>query len=132
VWVENRNGVFINIAAAVAEAAGCNFVIAGFNSEEAEQFPDNSAAYLERVNASLELGAGASVRVVSPTLGMRKREIVETGIRLKIPWKDIWSCYRDGPVMCGRCESCRRLARAVSGTAAEAEIRFGKRGDRRG
>jgi 7-cyano-7-deazaguanine synthase len=124
VWVENRNGIFINIAAAVAAAIGCSIVITGFNSEEAEEFPDNSAEYLERMNALLELGAGASVRAYSPTLGMRKREIVDAGLRLGIPWSSLWSCYRDGPVMCGRCESCRRLARAVSGTSAESEIRF--------
>jgi len=123
-WVENRNGVFLNIAAAVAAARGSEVIIAGFNREEAVRFPDNRPEYIDAVNASLRLGAGAPVRVVSPTVDMTKRDIVVEGLRLGVPWKSIWSCYLGGELMCGRCESCMRLRRAVSGTPAETEIEF--------
>lgn len=126
VWVENRNAVFINIAAAYAAANKCGVVIVGFNREEAANFPDNSEEFLRRMNESLELGVGKPVRVESPTISMTKREIAGEGLRLCVPWNLIWSCYRGGDVMCGRCESCLRLKRAVSGTPAEAEVRFGK------
>ncbi|MHC4507323.1 MAG: 7-cyano-7-deazaguanine synthase, partial [Planctomycetota bacterium] len=42
VWVPNRNGVFLNIAAAYAEHSGARAVVAGFNREEARAFPDSS------------------------------------------------------------------------------------------
>ena len=124
VWVENRNGIFLNIAAAVAAARGSEMIIAGFNREEAVRFPDNRLEYIDAVNESLRLGAGAPVKVVSPTVDMTKRDIVAEGLRLGVPWKSIWSCYLGGEVMCGTCESCMRLRRAVSGTPAETEIEF--------
>ena len=126
VWVENRNGIFINAAAAFAVASGCGIIIVGFNSEEAAVFPDNSAGYLAAANTALELGAGKPVRVVSPTLEMSKPEIVREGIRLGIPWELLWSCYRGGELMCGVCESCVRFKRALSGTPAERDVTFEK------
>lgn len=126
VWVENRNGIFINAAAVHAVASGSGIVIVGFNREEADAFPDNSAGYLAATNAALELGAGSPVEVVSPTIGMSKTEIVREGIRLGIPWKFIWSCYRGGELMCGVCESCVRFKRALAGTAAERDVEFKK------
>lgn len=126
VWVENRNGIFINIAAAYACGKGCSAVVVGFNGEEAGIFPDNSEDYLRRINRSLELGTRNRVRVESPTVSMTKREIVEEGLRLGIPWSFIWSCYEGGEFMCGACQSCRFLRGAVVGTRAEDLVRFAK------
>jgi len=125
VWIENRNGIFIHIAAAYAVEHDCRIVIVGFNREEAETFPDNSEQFLEAVNGSLELGVAKPVRVESPTVSMTKRDIVEVGLQLDIPWKLLWSCYRGGEEMCGRCESCQRLRRAVADTPAGRDICFG-------
>jgi len=124
VWVENRNGIIVNIAAALASVLGCEVVITGFNAEEARTFPDNSLEFVEAVNRSLKISAGTPVRVESPTIPMSKREIVEAGIGLGIPWETIWSCYRPGITMCGRCESCSRLRMAVEGTPAAGRVVF--------
>ena len=124
VWVENRNGVFVDIAASIAASTGCGAVIAGFNAEEAEAFPDNSQRYLDSINRALTLGTSIGVEVVSPTIRMTKAEIVREGLRLGIPWSDLWSCYRSGDAMCGRCESCIRLKNAVAGTAVSGLVRF--------
>lgn len=124
VWVENRNGIFVDIAASIAAATGCGAVIAGFNAEEAEDFPDNGESYLEAINRALAFGTSNGVEVVSPTVRMDKKEIVRAGIRLGIPWGDIWSCYRGGNAMCGRCGSCLLLKRAVEGTEASGLVHF--------
>ncbi len=124
VWVENRNGIIVNIAAALASVLGCGVVVTGFNAEEARTFPDNSLEFVEAVNRSLRISAGTPVRVESPTILMDKKEIVEAGIGLRIPWETIWSCYRPGITMCGRCESCSRLRMAVEGTPAAGRVVF--------
>jgi len=126
VWVENRNGIFINIAACYAAENGCDAVIAGFNREEAEVFTDNSEAYVDRINATLELGLARAVRLACPTLRMTKRQIVEHALALDFPWELLWSCYGGGEFLCRSCESCLRLARAVAGTPAERRVRFEK------
>lgn len=113
VWVPNRNGVFLNVGAAFAESYGCGFVVTGFNREEAAEFPDNRPEYVSRVNAGLELSTRTGVRVVSYTQDLNKGEILQLGLRLRVPLSVIWSCYHSGQKMCGRCASCRRLKAAL-------------------
>ncbi|MDQ0287657.1 7-cyano-7-deazaguanine synthase [Desulfofundulus luciae] len=123
VWVPNRNGLFINIAACFAEALGCEQVVTGFNREEAATFPDNSLDFLEAINSSLAYSTASGVRVVSYTARLNKVEIVRLGQYLGVPWHLIWSCYYGGQTMCGRCESCRRLGRAMAAAGLEGWIR---------
>lgn len=118
VWVPNRNGVFVMIAAAIAEGLNAESVVAGFNAEEGATFPDNSPEFVDAVNAVLPLSTLSSVRLVSPTGGLTKTEIVKFGREIAAPLELIWSCYEGGPEHCWRCESCLRLRRALSDSGA--------------
>jgi 7-cyano-7-deazaguanine synthase len=114
VWVPNRNGVFIEIAAAHAESLGADRLITGFNKEEAVTFPDNSPAYVGAINFALSYSTANGVRVVSFTGNLEKRGIVNLGRRLDAPLKHIWPCYEGGKRWCGECESCLRSLRALN------------------
>ncbi|MDF9408010.1 MAG: 7-cyano-7-deazaguanine synthase [Pelotomaculum sp. PtaB.Bin013] len=114
VWVPNRNGLFINIAAAFAESYEAQLVVTGFNSEEAATFPDNSASFVKSINESLNYSTLNHVRVVSYTQRLDKVDIIKLGLKMSVPFQYIWSCYRGGEKMCGRCESCLRLKRAAN------------------
>lgn len=113
VWVPNRNGIFIEIAAALAEDSGLDAIIVGFNREEAKTFPDNSLEYLEAVSRSLYYSTSNHVKVVSHTASLIKDQIVERTKRGDFPFHLLWSCYEAGTVMCGLCESCLRLKSAL-------------------
>ena len=113
VWIPNRNGVFVNIAAAYAESLGAPVVVAGFNAEEAAAFPDNSANFVSAANVSLDLSTLAHIRLVSYTQELGKAEIVRLGRRIGAPIPAIWSCYCGESEHCWRCESCARLERAL-------------------
>lgn len=113
VWVPNRNGVLINVAACFAEALDCAYLIAGFNREEGATFPDNTSGFVEAINTSLGYSTLRPVRLVSYTLHLDKAEIVNLGRRLGLPFELIWSCYRGEGEPCGTCESCLRLRRAL-------------------
>ncbi len=113
VWVPNRNGIFINIAAAFAESLGADEIVVGFNAEEAKTFPDNSEVFLNRVNDSLEFSTLKKPRVVCYTTDFSKREIALFGRELRAPFDLMWSCYEAGEKMCGECESCLRYLRAI-------------------
>jgi len=114
VWVPNRNGVFIEIAACFAEQMGASHILVGFNREEAATFPDNSKAYRESLNRALSFSTANQVEVISPTELLNKTEIVEMALKLQIPLELLWSCYGNGKQMCGSCESCMRLKRALT------------------
>ncbi len=113
VWVPNRNGVMINIAAAFAEAEKVDTIIVGFNREEAATFPDNTPEYLERANQALEYSTLQHPIVASFTIDMDKTQILEWGVEIEAPLQYVWSCYDQGDKMCGVCESCQRLKRAL-------------------
>ena len=115
VWVPNRNGVFIEIAAAHAESLGAARLVTGFNKEEAVTFPDNSPAYVGAVNLALSYSTANGVKVVSYTGTLEKKGIVNLGRRLDAPLKFIWPCYEGGKRWCGECESCLRSLRALNG-----------------
>jgi len=119
VWVPNRNGLFVNIAAAFAESCSAGLVVTGFNREEAVTFPDNSAGFVESVNSALAYSTLNKVKVVSYTQRLSKVDIIRLGMKLKVPYQYVWSCYRGGEKMCGRCESCMRFKRAAGEAALD-------------
>ncbi len=113
VWVPNRNGIFLEAASGFAETLGASHVIVGFNREEAATFPDNSRSYLDAINTALAFSTQGRVQVVSPTVMMDKTEIVAWARAHHFPLHLVWSCYEAHDKMCGRCESCQRLKRAI-------------------
>lgn len=115
VWVPNRNGVLLNIAAAFAEGAGASHVIFGANLDEAGGFPDNSMAYVEATNHSLSFSTQNNVTVLAPVAGMTKADMLNTVANEEnFPLDALWSCYLNGEEPCGKCLSCQHRQRAES------------------
>ena len=114
VWVPNRNAVFISIAASFAEALRDEVVVVGFNAEEAREFPDNTAEFVQRANRMLGYSTLTGVSVVAPLAELNKTEILRLGLQLDAPLQDIYPCYAGGEQLCGRCRSCLRLKRAMA------------------
>ncbi len=113
VWVPNRNGLLINVAACWAEAIGAERVVVGFNAEEAASFPDNSDEFVRAATAALAYSTLNRVRVESPLGERNKTGLVKLGLEVGAPLELIWSCYRAGREHCWQCASCQRLRRAL-------------------
>ncbi len=113
VWVPNRNGVFLNIAASFAESHGANFIVPGFNIEEAATFPDNSQKFIDASNGAFKLSTLAGVQVKCFTSNLNKRQMATKAQELGVNLDQVWSCYENGPSRCGKCESCLRFSRAL-------------------
>lgn len=112
VWIPNRNGVFLNIAASLAESLNIPSVYVGFNKEEAETFPDNSTDYLNAVNKAFSFSTLNKLQIKSYTQYLNKKEIYKKAIKLGVPVKQLWPCYFNGNELCKQCESCQRFFRA--------------------
>jgi 7-cyano-7-deazaguanine synthase len=128
VWVPNRNGVFVNVGAAIAEKKQAGLVVAGFNAEEAATFPDNSRDFVDACNLALSFSTNGRVKLKSYTLDAAKPDIIELGLTLNAPLGHVWSCYFGEESMCGECESCLRFKRAARTAGADflIEGRFSK------
>jgi 7-cyano-7-deazaguanine synthase len=116
VWVPNRNGILLQVAAMFAEGLGADQVVVGFNAEEAVTFADNSEPFLAATTRALEFSTRNHVRAVSATGALDKTAIVRLGYEIGAPLAMIWSCYEAGRDSCWRCESCLRLRRALERT----------------
>jgi len=116
VWVPNRNGIFIQVGAAFAEALKADQVVVGFNREEAQTFSDNSYEFIRRSNEALTLSTQTHVRVFSYSVEWDKIEIVKSLLKLSypFPFEYVWSCYQGAKEPCMQCESCKRNERAMS------------------
>ena len=113
VWVPNRNGIFLNIAAGFAEALECDVIVPGFNLEEAATFPDNTAAFLNASTAAFQFSTSNHVQANCFTTDKNKSEIAQLGKELQLPFELIWPCYQNLDHWCGECESCQRSRRAL-------------------
>lgn len=113
VWVPNRNGLFLNIAGAFADAEGFTNIIIGANKEEAQTFPDNTKEFIARVNAEFEFSTRVQPKVIAPLINYDKTEIVRLALLHKAPLELLNSCYANTQKHCGKCESCVRLRRAL-------------------
>lgn len=118
VWVPNRNGAFINVAASIAENRLANWLVVGFNKEEAETFPDNSEEFVEVTNRFFRFSTQEAVTLKAPMMAKTKKEIVLWMLAQKIDFSPLWSCYRGDDKMCGVCESCARCKRALKQAGA--------------
>jgi 7-cyano-7-deazaguanine synthase len=118
VWVPNRNGIFLNIAAAFAEGLHAQWLIPGFNAEEAVTFADNSEAFLDATTHALSFSTSNKVAVKCFTTALTKPQIAQYGRTLGVPFDLIWPCYFGGEKPCGECESCQRFARATQSETA--------------
>lgn len=113
VWVPNRNGIFLNIAAGFAEGLGADSIVVGFNKEEAATFPDNTQEYIDKLNDAFEYSTSNKIKVKCFTTDLDKTEIAKRAKDLKVNLNWVWPCYKGGDKICGECESCLRFLRAT-------------------
>lgn len=113
VWVPNRNGLFLNIAACFADSYGYSHIIFGANREEGTTFPDNTQEFIDKINKSFEYSTLVKPKVFAPLINFDKTEIIKLALELNTPLNLVRSCYTDKQNHCGKCESCLRLSRAL-------------------
>ena len=113
VWVPNRNGLFLNIAACYCEALECQGIVCGFNAEEGASFPDNTLDFVRATEQCFAYSTRQGLHVISPTINLTKRQIVELGCEIGAPLHLVWSCYEGEAEHCWSCPSCLRLRRAL-------------------
>lgn len=122
VWVPNRNGLFLNIAASYADSFGYDYIIFGANSDEGTTFPDNTNEFRTKITESFEYSTMQRPKVVAPLIKKSKDDIVKIAIEKRIPLEYVRSCYGSEDKHCGKCESCMHLKQALINNKANEYI----------
>jgi 7-cyano-7-deazaguanine synthase len=129
-----RNAVFLTIATARAFAIGANILAYGAHLTD-QPYPDCRPEFAKSLADTLNLGdidaikskSHPPIELWSPAIaGMTKDGMLRISYKLL---KDrvfrTWSCYLDGKVQCGECESCqnRKKAFRLAGMMDKTEYR---------
>jgi 7-cyano-7-deazaguanine synthase len=120
-WVPARNTVFAALALALAESwRGFTTVAFGTNLEEASAFPDNEPEWANKIRALIPYAVKPYqlIEFSTPVGNLMKKEIVQLGRELGVPFELTWSCYRGEDVHCGKCGPCfnRKIAFEMAGS----------------
>jgi 7-cyano-7-deazaguanine synthase len=112
-----RNGVFMAVTVAYAVGIGATHIFYGAHASDEPFYPDCRREFYEAFQEAARLGTETEMVIQSPFSDMPKSGIIRKAVELGVPLDRTWSCYLNGPVHCGRCESCnnRRNAFAEAG-----------------
>lgn len=115
-YVPARNLIFLSYAAALAESRDIFNIFLGVNSLDYSGYPDCRPDFIDSANKTINLATrvgreGNSIQIHAPLVRMGKKDIIEMGERLDVPYEYTWSCYdpiiKDGKYYpCGECDSC--------------------------
>lgn len=125
-YVPFRNANMLSVAVSWAEVIGAHAVFIGAVEEDSSGYPDCRREFYDAFNTVIREGTkpGTRVRVVTPVIGMAKRDIVRKGIELGAPLHLTWSCYQREDTACGVCDSCALRLRAFSQAGVEDAIPY--------
>lgn len=101
-----RNGVMLAVAAGIAESNGLTKVLIANHGGDHTIYPDCRPEFIAAMDAAVEAGTFARVRVVAPYTNISKADIARRGRALGIDYAETWSCYKGGNVHCGTCGTC--------------------------
>ncbi|RPI25852.1 MAG: 7-cyano-7-deazaguanine synthase, partial [Acidobacteria bacterium] len=121
-----RNGNLLAIAASWGEVLPARYVYIGAVEEDSSGYPDCRETFFRAYNLAILEGTKPDTRieVVAPLLHMSKKQIVETGARLRVPFHLTWSCYGSSEVACGACDSCLLRLKGFAQAGVKDPIRY--------
>ena len=113
-YVPFRNAHFLAVAVSWAEVIGASAIFIGAVAEDSSGYPDCRPAYYRIFQQLVREGTRpeTQIEIVTPVIGMRKREIIQRGVKLGAPLDRTWSCYQFDDEACGSCDSCRLRLKA--------------------
>ena len=93
-YVPFRNGVFLSIAAALAEKERCDAIFIGVVQEDSSGYPDCGAEFIGAFERALDLGTSRDFhpRIKTPLVHLSKAQIVSLALRIGVPLELTWSC----------------------------------------
>jgi 7-cyano-7-deazaguanine synthase len=122
--VPNRNMCMIAMAASYALSYGGTCVTWAANADDADVYPDCRYEFFKAINEALRLADTRRMEVHAPYIQRSKKQIVEIGRGLNVPFDSTWSCYTDKAEPCGECGACLQRKAAMGEEPPKKRGRF--------
>ncbi|MGG1575527.1 7-cyano-7-deazaguanine synthase QueC [Fictibacillus sp. NRS-1165] len=111
-YVPARNMIFLSLASAYAEVIGAEAVYIGVSAVDYSGYPDCRPEFISSMNETINLATkagttGDKIRICAPLMHLTKKETIERGLELEVPYHLTTSCYNGEEEACGECDSCQ-------------------------
>ena len=112
-YVPFRNANILAIATSWAEVLRFNALYVGAVAEDSAGYPDCRPEFYEAFEKVISTGTkpDTQIKIITPLIKMSKKDIVDKGMSLNVPFEHTWSCYLSNETSCGMCDSCVRRLR---------------------
>ena len=110
-YVPARNTLFLSFALSYADAMSASAIVIGANAIDYSGYPDCRPNYIAAMQTVAILGTKSGnenkkIKILAPLIHMSKAQIIQLGLKLKVPYHLTWSCYQGKQKPCGVCDSC--------------------------
>lgn len=110
-YVSYRNGLFLSIAAALADGIFNGqeaVVVYGAHADDAagQAYADCSPEFADAQDKAISIGTYGKIHVWRPLINWNKSEVCKEGLRLHVPFHLTTSCYHGRDKACGCCGTC--------------------------
>ncbi|WP_416729272.1 7-cyano-7-deazaguanine synthase QueC [Fictibacillus sp. JL2B1089] len=110
-YVPARNMIFLSLASAYAEVIGATAVYTGVSAVDYSGYPDCRPEFIQSMEETINLATkagvtGKNITVETPLISLSKKETIEKGLSLEVPYDLTTSCYNGKEAACGQCDSC--------------------------
>lgn len=112
--VPMRNMIFLSLLAGFAWSNDANEVWMGMHAGDHLIYPDCRPAFVDAANKAIQEGSDMKVSLITPYLKIFKKDILERGLLLGVPYILTRTCYKNQEVACGKCGSCQERLEAFS------------------
>ena len=110
-YVPARNTIFLSLALAYAETIQADAIFIGVTSADYSGYPDCRPAFIEAFQNLTNIATKKTIEhnpitIETPLISDSKKNIIQKGQALQVPFQDTWSCYQGKENACGVCETC--------------------------
>ncbi|MBQ3217330.1 MAG: 7-cyano-7-deazaguanine synthase QueC [Akkermansia sp.] len=102
-----RNGIFLAIAAGIAESNKAEGIVIAAHGGDHALYPDCREDFMAAMASAISLGTYAGLQILRPFITNTKAEITAIGAALGVDFAHTYSCYCGREQHCGQCATCR-------------------------
>jgi 7-cyano-7-deazaguanine synthase len=101
-----RNAIFLSVSVSYAVTVGADKIFYGAQGSDEPFYPDCRREFYQAFEKAAKIGTCKNISISAPFTSNKKSYLIQCGANLNVPFELTWSCYLNGRLHCGRCESC--------------------------
>ncbi len=105
-YVPFRNMILTSLALSFAESVKAKNVYLGIQVHDEYAYWDTNSKFMHAMQGVANLNRMNLIQLHAPFVNLSKKEEIEIGVQLGVPFEDTWTCYKGEEEACGTCPSC--------------------------